>query len=172
MSAESTGTRKARAGLSLKARAIGLLSRREHSRSELRRKLAPRCDDPDQVEKLLDELERGNWLSQERFAESLVHRRAARHGTRRILQELRQHDLPEETLTELAQGLHATEYPRALEVWRKRFGSPPADAREYARQFRYMANRGFAPDCLRRILADNGADVSDDDLPSFDEPDT
>lgn len=154
-------------GLSLKARAIGLLSRREHSRTELKRKLASHCDDPAALEALLDELERGNWLSQERFAESLVNRRAAGHGTRRILQELRRHDLPEATLADVSERLRATELDRAREVWLKRFGTPPADPREHAKQYRYMATRGFSSDCLRRILADSGSTL-DDDLPPGD----
>ena len=40
--------------LSLKARALGYLSRREHSRAELRRKLAPHAESADEVEALLD----------------------------------------------------------------------------------------------------------------------
>ncbi len=160
---------RASATPSLKARAVGLLSRREHSRSELRRKLAPHCEDPGQLDALLDELERGNWLSQERFAESLVHRHAPRHGLRRIMQELRRHDLPEETIAGIADGLRATERDRAREVWRKRFGAAPADAREYARQYRYMMARGFTPDVLRSILAEQGGDIpqgpSADDFP-------
>lgn len=161
---------KARAGnkLSLKARAISLLSRREHSRAELRRKLAPHCEDPGELDTLLDELERGNWLSQERFAESLVHRRAPKHGWRRIMQELRQHELPDEALADAAEKLQATEYERAREVWQKRFGTPPADAKEYARQLRYMGTRGFTADSVRRVLAEVGSEMSDD-LPSPDE---
>jgi len=150
---------------SLKARAIGLLSRREHSRSELARKLAPHCDDPAELEAVLDDLERENWLSQQRFAESLVHRRAPRHGMRRIMHELRQHGLPDDTLGEMAESLRATEQQRAHQVWLKRFGTPPADAAEYARQYRYMAARGFSADCLRSVLAGRGADLADDPPP-------
>ena len=69
--------------LSLKARALGYLSRREHSRAELRRKLAPHAESADEVEALLDWLEGENWLSNTRFAESVVHRRASRYGTAR-----------------------------------------------------------------------------------------
>lgn len=156
-----------RGGPSLKARAIGLLSRREHSRSELRRKLAPHCEDPATLETLLDELERGNWLSQERFAESIVNRRAAGYGTRRILQELRRHEVPDETLGGLSERLRSTEQARAQQVWLKRFGSPPSDAREHAKQYRYMAARGFSPECLRRILAEQGSGPGED-LPPFD----
>lgn len=154
----------ARAGgrLSLKARAIGLLSRREHSRSELRRKLAAHCEGPAELDALFDELQKGGWLSQERFAESIVHRRAPRHGLRRIMQELRQHELPEETLAEVAEKLRATEVERARAVWEKRFGSPPCDAKEYARQLRYMAARGFTADTVRRILAEEDGALPDD----------
>jgi len=160
----------ARAGntLSLKARAIGLLSRREHSRSELRRKLAAHCEDETELDTLLGDLEREGWLSQKRFAESVVHRRAPRHGARRIMHDLRQHGLPDETLAEFAEDLRATELQRAREVWLKRFGTPPADAREHARQHRYMAARGFSADCLRRILAGQGSDFCED-LPPCDD---
>ena len=150
-------TSAVRKGPSLKARAIALLSRREHSRVELRRKLSRHCENPAELDQVLVELERGGWLSEQRFAESVVHRRAPRHGVRRILNELRQHDLPENTLNEVAERLRATELERAREVWLRKFDTPPADAKEYARQFRYMAARGFSPDCLRRILSEQSA---------------
>ena len=163
---------KARAGskLSLKARAISLLSRREHSRAELRRKLAAHSENPSELETLLDELERGNFLSQERFAESLVYRRAPRHGWRRILQELRQHDLPDEALAEAAEKLQATEFERAKAVWQKRFGTAPADAKDYARQLRYMGARGFTADSVRKVLSEVDS-MMPDDLPFTDELD-
>lgn len=156
--------------LTLKARAIGLLSRREHSRSELRRKLAAHCEDPAELDALLDELQQGNWLSQERFAESLVHRRAPRHGLRRIMQELRQHQLPEDTIADMEEKLRDTELERARAVWSKRFSEPPSDAKEYARQMRYMAARGFTADSLRRVLAEADTRLPDN-LPSFDQTD-
>jgi regulatory protein len=64
--------------LSLKARALRYLSMREHSRLELGRKLARYAEEGDDIEALLDFLEKNNWLSQERFAESLIHRKAVR----------------------------------------------------------------------------------------------
>ncbi|MFA7670260.1 MAG: recombination regulator RecX [Burkholderiaceae bacterium] len=155
-------------GLSLKARAISLLSRREHSRSELRRKLAAHCEDAAELEQLFGWLEAGGWLSQERFAESIVHRRASRHGVRRIMHELRQHELPEDIIADVADQLRSTEFERARAVWAKRFDAPPADAKEYARQARYLAARGFSHDCLRRILADGGLNPEDEPPPSDD----
>ncbi len=44
------------------------------------------------------------------------------------------------------------EAERARAVWARKFGQPPADPREYARQYRFMAGRGFSADCIRRLL--------------------
>jgi regulatory protein len=150
------GPRKKK-GPSLKARAIAILSRRENSRVELERKLTPHADDPTQLQQVLNDLERENWLSNERFAQNLVHRRAPRQGTARIVQELRQHGLADDAIAALSQGLRGTEVERARAVWQKKFGQPPTDAKDYARQFRFLASRGFSAECLRRILGDHEA---------------
>jgi len=144
-----------RKGPSLKMRAVGYLSRREHAREELARKLAAYADDADEVEAVLDALEKEGWLSTERFAQSLVHRRASRQGAARIVQELRQHGVDDNQVAELRDQLRATEYDRALEVWKKRFDVKPADRAAYAKQARFLASRGFAHDVIRRILGDS-----------------
>ncbi len=128
-------------GPSLKARAVAYLSRREHSRQELRRKLSNWCDDPDAIEAVLDELAREHWQSDQRYAQSYAHRAAARQGTQRILGALRQQGLADGDLAELRDTLRATEMDRARAVWQRKFGQPPADSREYARQYRFMAAR-------------------------------
>src|SRR5690606_27629100 len=139
---------------SLKARAVALLSRREHSRQELFRKLSPHAENPEELEQLLDTLARENWQSDERFAQSLVNRTAARQGSSRILNTLRQHGLDAESLSGLEDNLRETELDRAKEVWQKKFGRIPLDAKEHARQLRFLASRGFSPELLRTILRD------------------
>jgi regulatory protein len=141
-------------GPTLKARAIAMLSRRENSRLELQRKLQPHATSDAELTQVLDDLEREKWLSNERFAQSLVHRRSSRHGVNRNVHELRQHGLADDQVAGLAQQLQDTELERARLVWQKKFGARPAEPREYARQFRFMASRGFSPDCLRRILGE------------------
>jgi len=138
----------------LQTRAITLLSRREYSRQELARKLAPHAPDTDTLTQLLDKLARENWLSDARYAQSLAHRQAPRQGTRRIVHTLRQHGIDEDSVAELTQQLRDTELERARAIWAKKFGTPPANAKEHARQLRFMAYRGFSPDILRRVIAD------------------
>lgn len=142
----------ARPPLSLKARAVGYLSRREHSRAELARKLAPHAESEEQVSLLLDALERENWLSDARFTQSVVHRRGSRYGSRRIMQELGGHQLDAETLAAARQQLQVTELQRARAVWRKRFHAPAADAAERAKQMRFLLARGFTPAIVSQIV--------------------
>lgn len=141
-------------------RAVGYLSRREHSRQELARKLAPFASGPDEVETLLDTLEKEAWLSNERYAQSVVHRLAPKQGVSRIVYELRQNGVSSAQIDDLREDLKATERVRALEVWRKRYGSLPTDAKERGKQIRFLMSRGFSQDTIRHVLS--GADVDDD----------
>jgi regulatory protein len=139
-------------GLSLKARALQWLSRREHSRQELRTKLRRLAsDEPAEVEAVLDQLVEQGHLSDARFVEARVHTRHARFGNRRIELELRQHGLAPSP--ELRQQLRATEVARAYDVWRKKFGQRAADAAGRARQARFLAARGFSAEVVRRIVS-------------------
>jgi regulatory protein len=142
--------------LSLKGRALRYLSMREHSRSELGRKLARYAEEGDDVEALLDFLEAAKFLSQSRFTEALVHRRSARFGNSRILSELQSHGIAGDELTEVKARLVDDEVGRAREVWRRKFGQPPADAAERAKQMRFLQQRGFSHKAIRAAIA--GAD--------------
>jgi len=140
------------AGLSLKARALQWLSRREHSRQELRTKLLRLADgDPAEVEAVLNQLVAQGHLSDARFVEARVHTLHARFGTRRIELELRQHGLAPNP--ELQQQLRATEMARAHDVWRKKFGQRATDAAGRARQARFLAARGFSAEVVHRIVS-------------------
>ena len=77
------------AKLSLKGRALKLLGQREHSRLELERKLAPHVEEGEDLGAMLDALEQRGFISAQRVAESVLHRKAARFGTARVVQELR-----------------------------------------------------------------------------------
>jgi regulatory protein len=38
-------------------------------------------------------------------------------------------------------------------VWARKFGTPPRDANERAKQARFLATRGFDGDVIRRVLS-------------------
>ena len=138
--------------LSLKGRALRLLAAREHSRQELERKLAPHETEPGQLKQALDELQGRGFIDEQRVADSVVHRRAPRVGATRIRQELQAKGLDQETVAAAVEGLKSTEFERAREVWRKKFGDLPADAAARAKQARFLAARGFDGEVVRRLL--------------------
>jgi regulatory protein len=142
----------ARPQLSIKGRALRYLSQREHSRSELERKLARHTEDPSEVARVLDELQSRGFIDHARVADSVVHSRAGKLGALRIKQELKAKGLEGPLVAQALAQLRATEFDRAREVWRKRFGAPPQDANERAKQARFLAARGFDGDVIRRVL--------------------
>jgi regulatory protein len=143
---------------SLLQRALQLLGQREHSRAELARKLSPHATSPDDIDPLLDRLQAKGWLSDERALASLVQRRSPKLGALRVAQEARAKGLQGEPLTQAVQALRATEWQRAQAVWQKKFGQLPADAPALARQMRFLAGRGFAPEVIRRVVRADSVD--------------
>ncbi|KAA1008964.1 recombination regulator RecX [Paraburkholderia panacisoli] len=137
---------------SLKGRALGYLSRREYSRAELARKLKPFVEETESLDTVLDALEAENWLSDSRFAESLIHRRSSRLGTSRIIGELKQHAVDQTLVEEASAQLRETELTRAQAIWRKKFGQLPETPAERAKQARFLASRGFSGATIGKIL--------------------
>ena len=140
-----------RSGPSLKGRALRLLAMREHTRSELEKKLARHEPDPDELRQALDELEAKGFICEQRVLESVLHSRAARLGTRRVRQELQAKGVSEQGLAEAVARLRDTELARAREVWRKKFGQLATEPKERARQARFLLARGFAGEVVRRV---------------------
>lgn len=143
----------ARQPLSLTARALRFLAAREHSRLELQDKLARYGDDAADIARVLDALTAKGFISEQRVAESVLHQRAPRLGTARVVQELRRKGLSDVVVADAAAQLRTTELQRARAVWQKKFGQSPADVRERARQMRFLAGRGFAGDVVRKVVA-------------------
>lgn len=160
---------------SLKARALQWLAQREHSRAEMQRKLLPHAramaaqgeadtgdaaDPMARVVEVLDWLEAHRYLCEQRFTESRIHVRAARHGNLRIQQELAQHGIALDP--QAAQALKASEVDRARDVWSRKFDAPAADAAGRARQARFLTGRGFSAETVRRVLRETGRGQPDE----------
>ena len=139
--------------ISLTGRALRLLSSREHSRAELERKLAHYEEEPGALAKVLDALAAKDFINEGRVVDSVLNRRSAKLGTQRIKQELQAKGLEPEAVAEAVDKLRASEVDRAREVWRKKFGTPPADAAERGKQMRFLASRGFGGDTIHRVVA-------------------
>lgn len=136
----------------LRERALRLLARREHSPSELKRKLARFAENPEALDALLDELIRRRVLSEERYAEERTRVLSRRYGSARIAHELKAQGVADEVLERTLAETRRSDFERACEVWRKRFGAAARNAQERAKQIRFLQNRGFTMDVARQVV--------------------
>ncbi len=145
---------------SLRNKALQYLARRDYARAELYQKLLPIAENPADIDLLLDDFSARGWLSDSRFAAQWAHQRGNRYGARRLKQELRQKGVADETIAAALEGIAESEESRARAVWQKKFGSPPVDNREKARQLRFLAARGFPLAVIYKVIG--ASDDSDE----------
>ena len=103
-----------------------------------------------EVDAVLSWLAERKFLSAERFVDSRVSARAPRFGNLRIRQELAQHGVA--LSPEADKALVSSELERAIAVRSRKYSGRPADAKESARQARFLAARGFSAEVIRRVL--------------------
>jgi len=139
---------------SIRAVAMDLLSRREHSTYQLTQKLRRRDFDLDEIEAALDRLQRENLQSDSRFIESTVDSRVnAGFGPIKIKYELRQKGISMERVDDYFSGM-TVEWEQLMVAQRsKKFGQYiPVDYREKMKQARFLQNRGFSPESVMRLF--------------------
>ncbi len=150
--------------LSVKGRALRYLAQREHSRAELERKLARHVEDrpeapaAQQIAQALDELTARDLLNEQRVADAVLVSQGRRHGALKLQQTLRAKGLAPAMINATMAQARATEFERALDIWRRKFGGAPADPAARAKQQRFLAGRGFGADVIRRVVRDAEAD--------------
>ncbi len=133
--------------------AMDLLARREHGRVELSRKLRQRGATPELIDAALDRLTEEGLLSESRYLESFVSYRArSGYGPVRIREELSQRGLARADIEQALRECGVDWREQMEEVWRRKFGEQPNDARERAQQGRFLAYRGYAMDMISKLL--------------------
>lgn len=126
------------------------LARREHSRDELARKLAPYAESPEILEGLLRELESKKQLSNERFAEARARSLARKYGARHIRQDLKSRGVSDEIVSNVSS---ANELERARAILKRKYHAPVSSREEHARRARFLQSRGFSYDTIRSALS-------------------
>lgn len=141
-----------------------MLARREYGRTELRARLLMRGVAEVDADAALDELARRGLLSDARYAEAVVAQKAGRYGRRAIAHALKEKGVDEAAAASaLAALARRDEVDEALALWRRRYGTPPADEREKARQVRFLVSRGYSMSVALKVLRAAGA-ARDDEL--------
>jgi regulatory protein len=140
----------------LKARALRFLARREHSRAELSRKLAPHAESAEALLFLLEELEKRKQLSDERYAEVRSNWMARKYGAAKIRQDLKAKGVAEELAARVSTD---GELERARAILARKYRDAAVSREEKARRMRFLQSRGFSFDTIRGALAVDEEDV-------------
>ena len=139
------------------------LARREHSRAELHSKLLPHVQEGEDLDAVLDELEKRDWLSDARATAQWVHAKRSRFGIQRITHELRQRGIAEALIGAALPALKESELDAARDVWQRKFGIQPREDKEKARQMRFLQSRGFSIEVILKVLKSAGVRQADED---------
>jgi regulatory protein len=143
---------------SLRERALRLLAGREHSRLELRRKLAPHSESAEQLDALLEDLTARKQLSDARFAEARSHVMERKFGASRIAHDLRSKGVSDDEAHKAVEAARATDLERAREVYNRKFRLPSTSREDKAKRMRFLQGRGFSFDVIKRVVEGTGED--------------
>ena len=147
----------------VEAAAVRLLSGREHSIEELRRKLVRKGYPPQTIDPVIQKLAGKRLVSDERFTANFVHHHAKRgQGPLRIRAALRQQGIADSQVDEALQSADVDWVQLAREVRRRKFGAvSPRSLGERAKQARFLQYRGFDAEQLRAAFRDESGDGED-----------
>ena len=135
----------------LRARALRLLARREHTRQELEGKLSPHAGSSEDLENLISGLKQKNQLSEERFAEERARRLSRKYGAARIRQDLKAKGVSEELISRFSSS--ENEMQKAKEILERKYRTPAATREEKAKRMRFLQSRGFSSEIIFKLLS-------------------
>ena len=133
---------------------MGLLARREYSRAELRDKLVATGATRDEADAVLDEIAALGYLSDTRFAKALVRQKTGALSKRAISASLKAKGVDADVASAALAASELDDQDAMVALWLRKFGAPPANDREKARQVRFLQSRGFALSAIFKLLRD------------------
>lgn len=139
---------------------IRMLSMREHSRHELRRKLIQRHFDENDIDQVLDRLQSEGLQNDARFVEQYIRSRGNKgYGPIRIRMELKEKGISDE-LSVVGLEASETDWNKLIRnVKNKKFkGKIAADWNEKSKQMKFLEYRGFTHEQIRSCMDDAGFD--------------
>lgn len=133
--------------------AIAVLSRREHSIVEMRRKLTVKSFEEDEIDICIEKLINNNLLSEERFTESYINMRKRRgYGPGRIAQELRERGINEDQFAELLDRNNPHWHEVMRRQYCKKYGNTLAhDYGDKVKRAKHLQSRGFPLDWIFKL---------------------
>lgn len=128
------------------SKALSYLQKRDRTRRQVASRLAERGIEPGIAERALDELERLDYVNDERFARNYAEdrRNLDGWGSERIAAKLHEAGVPSVLVAEVTGGRDRDEeLADAVELLERRLSAAPTDDRERERAFGLLVRRGY-----------------------------
>ena len=141
----------------LKNRALYYLAKREYGFTELVNKIKPFATDEldlniDSCYQIVEDLKLKGLQSDYRFCESYINTKKRKFGHQKISYELKLKEIDDFLIEKFIEVLRGEEYEYAKIVWEKKYSSLPSDLNEKNKQIKFMQNRGFSFDTIKKII--------------------
>ncbi|TCT17270.1 regulatory protein [Bibersteinia trehalosi] len=129
-----------------------LLSKRDYSELELKRKLKLKAYTNDEIEQAMSKAQENHWQSDERFCASYLRYRALQgYGPRRLRQELLQKGIKDWMIQQALDNCEVDWFELAESVFEKK--RPQVwDLKSKQKMWRYMVSHGFANDHFSHLM--------------------
>ena len=140
--------------MSAKSIAVKLLARREHSALEIRQKLLKRDFEEKEISLAIVELQEGDWLSDQRFAEAYIRMRQQKgFGPIRIAMELNERGVADAIVESYLLPEDEKWLQSLKQQYLKKYKSKPvADYSDQAKRIRFLQYRGFSLDVIMHVV--------------------
>ena len=139
----------------IRKKAMDYLSRREHSRYELYKKISTHNFDKDLINQELDLLIRDGLLSDERFVEAFIHSRKKNgKGPLKISAELQQRGADQSLINKYIEEIENSEWLESAEqVIEKKLGNnQQLDYDNQLKMMKFLNNRGFTIEQVKTTI--------------------
>ena len=103
---------------------------------------------------MLEQLAALGYLSDARFAQQFARQKTGAYSKRAIGASLKARGVEGSAAADALAGVEIDDHDAMVALWRRRFGTPPANDKEKARQVRFLQSRGFSLSAIIRLLRD------------------
>lgn len=137
-------------------KALRMLARRDHTKNELKKKLANRIDDCHVLTNVLNQLEKDGYINDYAFASKyLRYRSGLGFGPRKIYYELQSKGVDKENIRDSFKNFEVDWIDITKSAFQKKFGeidNQNKTQRSHEKEIRFLVQRGFIYDDIKTVL--------------------
>lgn len=136
-------------------RAFNLLSYRDRSAGEVRRRLSQHGYADETLDLVIARLEEIGYLNDEQYARNLAREKSRKYGPRRVYGDLRKIGLDEETAQRMVEDEFGdrSEFEEAFEAAARRYNSGEGSAAQARRVYGFLMRRGYSAEVCAEIAS-------------------